>query len=243
MAGIEQALKSLSSRLITASPYLSSKSSTASPGRADSLTKARLTETPPAFEGNTTTHAHSVFARDVVEKAVGSSPMTGRDPDVTAALQSLHSIVSRLSVQSSTHESISAFPYFPGSAHIDSLKELQLPPQNSVHEVIQKTCETEAVTFTKFFPFLEKERLTTLCEEVFEEHGDCSPPKLVKFYGALCWLFHEYSALQTNHRRADFFEKYATLCRQNLGIALSSLTLLMPATLENIQALLLGVSL
>ncbi|RDI77480.1 hypothetical protein Vi05172_g12470 [Venturia inaequalis] len=239
LASIEQTLKALTSRL-TSSSHLSSKSSTSSPARTDSLSKAAVTESPAAFEGNTTTHAHSIFAREVLEKAVESSPMTGRNPDITAALQSLHGMVSRLSVQASTHESISAFPYLPETTDISSLKDLQLPPQNCVHELFKKTREVEPVTFTKLFPFLEKKRLIQLCDEVFEEHGDCSQSKLLIFYGALFWLFHEYSTMQTGPYRVESFEQYATLCHQNLQIVLSSLTLLMPATLENIQALLLG---
>lgn len=215
-----------------------------SPARAESinLTRPAMTESPAAFEGNTTTHAHSIFAREVLEKAVESSPMTGRNPDVTAALQSLHNIVSRLSVQASTHESISAFPFLQEHTDISSLKDLQLPPQKYVQELIQKTNETESVTFTKFFPFLDKNRFIQLCEEVFAENGDSYQSKLLIFYGGLFWLFFEFSTMQTNHARVVSFEQYATLCRQNLEIVLSSLTLLTPATLENTQALLLGVS-
>lgn len=240
LAGIEQALKSLSSRLGT-SHHLSSKSTTNSPGRAETI-KGGPTESPAAFEGNTTTHAHSLFAREVLEKAVESSPMTGRNPEVTAALQSLHNIVSRLSVQASTHESISTLPFSQGPIEISSLKELQLPPQKYVHELMQKTLETECVTFTKFFPFLDKTRFVETCEEVFCENGDCSQSKLLIFYGGLFWLFFEFSTMQTNHHRVESFEQFASLCRQNLEIVLGSMTLLMPATLENIQALLLGVS-
>ncbi|TLD18287.1 fungal-specific transcription factor domain protein [Venturia nashicola] len=241
LAGIEQALKSLSSRL-GSSPYLSSKSSMSSPARPESINKVRVTDSPAAFEGNTTTHAHSLYAREVLERAVESSPMTGRNPDVTAALQSLHGIVSRLSVQASTHDSISALSFLPGTTDVSSLKHLQLPPQNSIHDLIQRTNKTESVTFTKFFPVLEKKRFVQLCEEVLSEHGDCCQSKLLIFHGALFWLFNEFSTIQTNHRHVESFGQYATLCRENLEIVLSSLTLLMPATLENTQALVLGCS-
>lgn len=200
-----------------------------------------MTDSPAAFEGNTTTHAHSIFASEVLERAVGSSPMTGKNPEMNAALNSLQNIVSRLSVQASTHESVSPYPFSQG-ASVSSVKDLQLPPQKYVKDLIQKTFEKESVTFTRFFPFLDKKEFINLCEEVFRQNGDCSQAKILIFYGALFWLFYEYSTMQTYHTMVNSFDHYATLCRQNLEVVLSSLNLLMPATLENIQALLLGVS-
>lgn len=240
MAGIEQILQSLSIRL-GASHRLPSNSNTHSTPNTEIITNSGATENPAAFEGNTTTHAHSIFAREVLQKAVESSPMAGRNQELQTALTSLQNIVGRLSVQASTHESISPFPFSQG-ASISSLKDLQLPPQKYVKELIRSTFVNESVTFTKFFPFLDKSDFIRLCEDVFTSDGACSQARLVQFYGGLYWLFYEYSTMQTNHTRVASFDQYATLCRQNLEIVLSSLVLLMPATLENTQALLLGVS-
>lgn len=110
--------------------------------------------------------------------------------------------------------------------------------------VLSLTCakEHESVTFTKFFHFLDKKQFIDLCEEVLVQNGDCTQARLLIFYGALFYLFYEYSTMQTQHPMVNSFDQYATLCRQNLEVVLSSLNLLMPATLENIQALLLAVS-
>jgi len=169
--------------------------------------------------------------------------MTGQNPEMNAALASLQGIVNRLSVQASTHESVSEYPFSQG-ASISSIKDLDLPPREYVKQLIQKTNEkgSESVTFTKFFPFLEKTQFVDLCEDVFHQDGDCSQARLLIFYGALFWLFYEYSTMQTMHAMVNSFDRYASLCRHNLEVVLSSLNLLMPATLENIQALLLGVS-
>jgi hypothetical protein len=137
LAGIEQILQTLSLRL-GASPWLLTKSNTQSPSNVETIVNPGVTDSPAAFEGNTTTHAHSVFAREVLERAVGSSPMTGQNPEMNAALTSLQGIVSRLSVQASTHESVSEYPFSQG-ASISSIKELQLPPQKYVKELIQRT--------------------------------------------------------------------------------------------------------
>lgn len=198
-------------------------------------------ESPAAFEGNTTTHAHSVFAREVLERAVGSSPMTGQNPAMNAALSSLQGIVNKLSIQASTHEGVSEYPFSQG-ASISSVKDLQLPPQKYVEEIIQRTYGEESVTFTKFFPFLDKKNFVDLCKEVFKCNGDCSQARLLIFYGGLYYLFYEYSTMQIHHPMVNSFDQYATLCRHNLEVVLSSLNLLMSATLENVQALLLGVS-
>jgi hypothetical protein len=243
LAGIEKILQSLSSRL-AASQRIPFKSNTHSPSNGEATAHPGVTESPAAYEGNTTTHAHSVFAREVLERAVGSSPMTGQNPEMNAALTSLQGIVSRLSVQASTHESVVSEYPFSQDASISSVKDLRLPTQEYVKYLIQQTFEeeSESVTFTKFFPFLDKQQFIDMCDDVFRQDGNCSQTRLLIFYGGLYWLFYEYSTMQRNHPMVTSFEQYAVLCRHNLEVMLSGLNLLMPATLENIQALLLAVS-
>lgn len=50
-------------------------------------------DTPPPFEGETTLNAQSEHARELLEKAVGSSPSIGQNTEFKAALASLQSIV------------------------------------------------------------------------------------------------------------------------------------------------------
>jgi hypothetical protein len=54
-------------------------------------------------------------------------------------------------------------------------------------------------------------------------------------------IFLEYSFLAESPQIRDGYQKYIHLCRKNFETVLATLTLLMPARPESIEALTLGV--
>lgn len=61
--------------------------------------------------------------------------------------------------------------------------------------------------------------------------------------GGLYYVFEERALNELNEERRTEYLKYRDLCVSNLATILGNLNPFMPARLENIKALLLGVSL
>jgi hypothetical protein len=76
-----------------ASPNSNSRSSKS--GNASNANTDTVPETPAPFEGETTMNSQSEYARELLEKAVGSTPSMGQNAEVKAALTSLQGMVSK----------------------------------------------------------------------------------------------------------------------------------------------------
>jgi hypothetical protein len=94
------------------------------------------------------------------------------------------------------------------------------------------------------FQFMSLHRFETLIQDLYSNQESCTPERAIFVCGVLYYSFVGCKALAPANEREWAMEckKYAQLCRDNLGILLAGLDLLMPATLENIGALMVGVS-
>lgn len=72
-----------------------------------------------------------------------------------------------------------------------------------------------------------------------EEYSDAT---FIVVNGGLFYIFSEYSYTVKDEETRDNYRKYLKLCHANLETALANLSLLMPARMESIEALTLGVS-
>jgi hypothetical protein len=81
--------------------------------------------------------AQSDFARELLEKAVESTPSMGHNADIQAALQSLQSMVSRQTEFASTRNEPQ--PFLPRAlADVDPAK-LERPPWEVVSDLLQQS--------------------------------------------------------------------------------------------------------
>ena len=85
-------------------------------------------------------------------------------------------------------------------------------------------------------------RVAELCKSVFFCLESYPTSTAVLVHGNLYYLFQDFSLISTNAEEKALFRQHATLCKKNLEISLANFELLLPATPDNVEALLLGVS-
>ena len=214
--------------------------------RSNSASHAQLIGMPPmqgkgcsVYDSETTLQEHSVYAAAVLEQAVDKSLFVGQNPEMSAALASLRSIVDHLGTTPNAHQSLSSATSGAGET---TSNELHLPWQKDVNDVLARAKISPSILFAKFLPFMTLSQFEEICKDVYQQSGKVGQGRLVIFFSTCYHLATEYSTIQTNHTSVETFQHLAGECRQNLEIALGNLNMLMPATMENVQALLLGVS-
>jgi hypothetical protein len=100
------------------------------------------------------------------------------------------------------------------------------------------------MTFGTALGYNYLEQITELCKTVFF----CTEPYPVStailVHGNLFYIFHEFSVVEKeNEELSRIHLHHANMCRVNMEVSLSNLNLLLNASSDNIEALLLGVSL
>lgn len=86
-------------------------------------------------------------------------------------------------------------------------------------------------------------RLTEFCKAVFFSVDEYPPSTAIIVFGNLFWLFEEFSWRAPDQQEKNEYRQCADLCRTNFEACVSSLDIFLPATPENVEALLMGVSL
>jgi hypothetical protein len=86
-------------------------------------------------------------------------------------------------------------------------------------------------------------RVVELCKSVFFCIESYPTSTAVLVHGNLYYLFQDFSLISTNPEEKSLFRQHAALCKKNLETSLANFDLLLPATSDNVEALLLGVSL
>ncbi|KAK8074098.1 hypothetical protein PG994_004997 [Apiospora phragmitis] len=180
------------------------------------------------FEGSTSLAAHAAFASDFVATAsIAVAPFSGSNPRMEAALSSLKQMVE---LQNSRTGPGSTTSYFDGTTRTAAggstgshgkhrsgkgyvrLKDLPMPPMELV------------------------------ISELRELH-DIPEALFLNVNAGLIYLFFEKSIrAPAGTAEKAALEKCTAMCRLNMETAIAQLPLLMPATLENCEALLMGAS-
>lgn len=91
--------------------------------------------------------------------------------------------------------------------------------------------------------FIDVEHFTDQCRRVYFNTEDITDATFILVNSGLAYVFFEVKlSAKTPEEKAEA-DRYFNMCQKNLDTVLSHLNLLMPATLENIEALLMAVSL
>ncbi|KAK7182408.1 uncharacterized protein CC84DRAFT_1101011 [Paraphaeosphaeria sporulosa] len=244
LASIEHVLEALSNKLgnldIKSEVEHSSQPRSGIAAARSPLSNSEANVATPAFEGETTINRQSEFARELLEQAVGSTPSIGQNAEIKAALSSLQNMVTRQSANPNTITASLTYPFSNKAlAEVDHTK-LERPPWDLVNEVIDKASVYPTMSFAVVFPFLKMPNMKDIFREAFENTSECSVGRRMLVYGVLTSLFYEFSCYPVVDKRVDSYRGLARICERQMEVAMSQLDLYLPATYENILALLLG---
>ncbi|KAF1850792.1 uncharacterized protein K460DRAFT_361562 [Cucurbitaria berberidis CBS 394.84] len=189
--------------------------------------------TPAPFEGETTMNSQSDYAREFVARAVGSTPSIGQDAEIRSALTALGELVTQQNAASAN--SIVNRPL----ADFDA-ETLDRPPWDAVGHTLLEATKYTTVSSLVVFPFLKMENLETIIEDAYHNPSSCGPARRVLAYGVMASLFTEFRSYPMVNMDVTNFGAYAIMCRKHIEVAMSELDLFMPASYENIMALLIG---
>ncbi|PYH87834.1 fungal-specific transcription factor domain protein [Aspergillus ellipticus CBS 707.79] len=195
-------------------------------------------EYTPAFEGNSSLAAHSAYASEFLETAVSRSALQMSTPKISMALATLKRMVNMQDHQAQSPSREVRFPNqkaIPGSG----LRDLTMPPVHVVLSLLRK-CKEQPSCLQAYCPFLTPERLVEVCREVYFATEDYSDATFIVVNGALYYLLSDMTVTLSDDKSREEGLEYLKLCQVNLETALVNLSLLMPAKVENIEALALG---
>lgn len=210
-----------------------------------------------AFEGNSSLTAHTVFASEFLEHAVERTSLRDLNPNMAAALTSLKQIVGLSQKQQARTRRGSAGSGGLGGgrgsevrfAHQRVLprggfRELPMPPVQAVIPVLREIKETPPGTFTLISVccFMAVENFAEACRRVYFALEDFSHATFIIVNAGLYYLFQEKSVMAESDELVRQYTGYYELCRSNLETGLANLKLFLGASMETIEALLLGAS-
>lgn len=98
------------------------------------------------------------------------------------------------------------------------------------------------MAFAVIFPFLKMKNLREIIEDSYHNAGTCAAPRRVLAWGMMENLFVEFKAFPLAGMDTSNYGLWSTQCKRHLEVAMSQLDIFMPATYENIMALLLGAA-
>ncbi|KAF2635490.1 hypothetical protein P280DRAFT_436975 [Massarina eburnea CBS 473.64] len=241
LTGIERILESLAVKLgnldlLKDSPDHStqSRSHKQSSGRGPSDT------TPAPFEGETTINRQSEFARELLEQAVGNTPSIGQNVEIKDALASLQEMVTRQGQFTNAMPVSIVQPFFNKSLADIDVSQLEKPPWDAANDLIEKASVYPTMSFAVVFPFLQLKNMRDIFKETFLHPGDATVCRRILVFGVLYNLFLEFGSYPVLESRVEGYRQYAQNCKTHLEISISQLDLYVPATYENILALLLA---
>lgn len=126
-------------------------------------------------------------------------------------------------------------------------RELPMPPVQAVIPVLREVKETPPGTFTLISVccFMAVENFAEACRRVYFALEDFSHANFIIVNMGLYYLFQEKAVVaggSGDAAGADRYTGYYRLCRDNLETGLANLRFFLGASMENIEALLLGAS-
>jgi hypothetical protein len=91
--------------------------------------------------------------------------------------------------------------------------------------------------------YLDANKLTDSCRNIYFAIDEYTVATFIIANGGLYYLLNEKALTQQDPARRAAYLKHRTLCGDNLATVLGNLTAYMPAHMDNVEALLLGVGL
>ncbi|KAI8627100.1 fungal-specific transcription factor domain protein [Xylariaceae sp. FL1651] len=220
-------------------------------------------EDADAFEGNSSLAAHTAFASEFLADAVRNTTLRDGgaiNPKFDAALNSLRQIINMQNrSRQSTAGVWSPAPNFtvPESEQATensgalshkqpprtNLKDLPLPPMALVREQLSEMRHGPVpVMLAILYTFIDYEHFAVRCRELYFVTEDPSEASFIIVNAGLTYIFFEASLTASDPEKKLQYEECRAMSQHNLEVALAQLNLMMPATAENIEALLMGAS-
>lgn len=226
-------------------PYRSALSSTVDTG----TTSTPDFGTPDAgsvFGSNSVITQQTSFANELIEDVMQRNSLRDIDPRMSEALANLRQI---MEVQ--RQSPITYGPRFPLQRSLPpgGLRQLEMPPINVVVSLLRSmkcmykwfigrvNADSFAAStpglFTFICYFFAVKDFSNLCSQIYFPTEDFSDAVFIIVNIGLYYLFLEFLP--------DGHDLYIHTTRVNMETALANINLFMPTTVENVQALLLGV--
>lgn len=268
LAGIEHLLQKLTTTNASASAALAvgsihangraptsttqGSSSTLTPSSSlalDDSPTALSPEDVESFEGNSSLTAHAAFASELVSHAVQSSmmastPFLAPNPRMEAALSSLRQMVELQTTRGAS--GLEGTPQSSKTVPRGRLRDLPMPPMDYVVKKLRDLQGSPGpIMLLNVISFTDMNHFTDRCRRLYfcTEDADFSVSLFILVNCGLMYLFFEASiTLPKGSTNKERLEECRQMCQNNVEVALAHLPLLMPATLENIEALLTAAS-
>ncbi|KAF2849495.1 hypothetical protein T440DRAFT_469254 [Plenodomus tracheiphilus IPT5] len=193
--------------------------------------------TPAPFEGETTLNSQSDYARELLTQAIGNTPSMEQNAEIRSALTALKDLVSQQGqIATSSNPLINR-----SFADFDPAK-LERPPWDAASGTLDKACKYPTMAFAIIFPFLKMKNLKDILEDAYFNAGSCPAPRRVLAYGVMENIFTEFKAFPLADQDVSKFGAYSNMCKRHMEVAMSQLDIFMPASYENIMALLISAA-
>lgn len=189
------------------------------------------------FEGDTSLSAYTTSTNDQLQRALRNTQLLQQDPDLAAALTSLSQIVSTQNVYPGEHE-------VPSTGRVAKSKhKYGVPPAEVVSQVLRETEEMYDTVIGLFYPVRPYKEIVSLCKDLYFNIDDIPVANLIVAFGSLYFVFRTYQfGFAKGHPRMEEFHGYSDMFVRNMMDLIGFLPVLMAPTVDNFEALLLGVS-
>jgi hypothetical protein len=188
------------------------------------------------FEGDTSLSAYTTSTNDQLQRALRNTQLLQQDPDLAAALTSLSQIVSTQNVYPGEHD-------IPMNERVmKKTQRYDIPPAEVVSKALRDCEDIYATVIGLFYPVRPYNEIVALCKELYFNIDDLPVASLIVAFGNLYFVFRCYQFLFTkDDPRQEEFQQYTAMFVRNMLDLIGLLPVLMAPTVDNFEALLLGV--
>ncbi|CAJ2503671.1 Uu.00g110650.m01.CDS01 [Anthostomella pinea] len=211
-------------------------------------------EDADSFEGNSSLAAHTAFASEFLADAVQRTSLRNGgplNPKIDAALDSLRQLVDMQKNQnrprSDTDVSFLWESRWPSQKHFahTNLRDLPLPPMAMVVDKLREMKHGPVpVMLAVMYSFTDIDNFIDRCRRLYFSTDDPPESTFILVNAGLTYVFFEaaLAAADRNPQEKAQYDACRDMCQRNLEVALAQMNLMMPATAEHIEALLMGAS-
>jgi hypothetical protein len=188
------------------------------------------------FEGDTALSAYTKSTNEHLQRAFRENELLQHTPELATALSSLHQIVSTQDPHSKEHSNSI------GERNERNAQKYEIPPAEIVSMVLRECKDIYDTVVRLFYPVRPYNETVALCKELYFNINGISNANLIVTFGGLYLVFRYYEFAFRKSPQEDTFHQYTTAFARNLMDLISRLPVLMESTIDNFEALLLGVS-
>ncbi|KAK7432494.1 hypothetical protein QQZ08_001059 [Neonectria magnoliae] len=188
----------------------------------------------PVIEAESSLVAHSVFANEFLQNAVGTDSLQAAGLEMRETLDSLHHMVDALKQQTPATEMVYTManqtprPTLPG---------IKLPPIQKTVALVRRYKSEHSDKATWIFDVCPLHNFSDICLGVYFSE-DYSEADFIISNTGMMYLFQELAGSEAEGKEENL--SYFDMCRTNIETALNNLPLHLPANPNMIAALVLG---